>query len=128
MAHKTRGTAEVSKDVTGIMLATFVDEFDNGNSGAGLAIDWNNGRFQAITLTANATLTFTAPTNGKPTTLSLRVIQNGTGGWTLTLPSGIKWPGGTDPVITAAAGAIDIISFEYRGAAGYYGVASQNFS
>lgn len=128
MPHNIRGSANLSKDITGLKLATFTPEVDLGSSGASFNVDWNDGRFQTVTLTANSTVTFTAPTNGQPSTMSLRVVQDGTGGWTLALPTGIKFPGGTDPIITATAGAEDILVLEYRGASGYYGVASQNFS
>jgi hypothetical protein len=41
--------------------------------------------------------------------------------------TGVKWPGGTVPTITATASAVDIISFVYIGTA-WYGNAAQAFA
>ena len=95
-------------------------ETDNGNSGTSKAIDWRNGNHQKVTMTGNCTFTFTAPS--KPCALSLRLINDTTAGRTITLPT-MKWQGGTAPVWTKLANAIDILNLYYDGAA-YYGMAS----
>lgn len=99
-------------------------EVDNGNSGTSKAIDWKLGNHQKVTLTGNCTFTFTAPT--KACMLSLRFIQDSTGGWTRALPT-IKWPGGTVPSWTTTANAIDILSLFYDGST-YYGQAGIAFA
>jgi hypothetical protein len=86
------------------------------------AIDWRNGNKAVITLTENTTITFTAPTSSA--NLVLVVKQNGTGGWTLALPT-MKWPGGTAFTITATASAVDIISIYYDASA-YYAVGNND--
>ena len=89
-------------------------------------IDWTAGNKAKFTFGAgNETLAFTAPS--KPCSLTLVVIQDSTGGRTITWPSTVKWVGGTAPTLSTAANAIDIISFFYDGT-NYYGVASLNFS
>lgn len=62
-----------------------------------------------ITLTANCTLTLpTTATAGKRLTFVVR--QDGTGSRTLAWPAGTKFLGGAAPVITTAAGSVDIIT------------------
>jgi len=99
-------------------------EVDNGNSGTADTIVWNDGNFQKSTLTGNCTYTFTAPTNkGR---YQLVLVQDATGGRTVTWPASVKWPGGTAPTLSTAANSIDIISFYYDGT-NYYGVDSLDF-
>ena len=116
-----------SKDIQNIFLGGF-KEYDNGNSGTAITVDWNNGAAQKLTLTGNATLTFTAPTGGAGNIwrIRLRVIQDATGSRTVTWPT-IKWAGGSAPTLTTTASGIDIITFEYDGT-NYYGVPSLNFA
>jgi hypothetical protein len=103
-------------------LLTYASEYDNGNSGAADTIDWNNGNGQKSTLTASCTYTFTAPTSGV-TRLQLRVIQGGTGSYTVTWPATVKWQANTAPTLSTAVGSVDIITFWWDGQY-YRGVAS----
>ena len=89
-------------------------------------IDWTNGNKAKFTFgSQNDTLTFTAPSN--PCSLQLIIVQDSTGGRTITWPSTVKWVGGTAPTLSTGASAVDIVSFLYDGT-NYYGVASLNFS
>ncbi len=45
----------------------------------------------------------------------------------LTLTNAVKWPGGVAPVITASAGAVDIVSLDFIGTQ-HYGTFSQAFA
>lgn len=74
-----------------ISALIFSAEYDNGNSGASKTVNIANGVVQKITLTANCTLTLTAPTDSKPAYFQLRAIQNATGGYALTFPAGTKF-------------------------------------
>jgi len=88
-------------------------------------IDWTKGNKAKFTFGAgNETLEFTNPPGS--CSLTLVVIQDGTGGRTITWPAGIKWVGGNAPTLTTDANAIDIITFFYDGST-YYGVASLDF-
>ncbi len=98
-------------------------EYDNGNSGTSKAIDWRLSNHQKVTMTGNCTFTFTAPS--KAGMYSLRIIQDATGGRTITLPT-MKKPGGTAFTHSTAANSIDILSIYYDGSA-YYGQLSPNF-
>lgn len=97
----------------------------NGNSGSTFTIIWPTGNKQKITLTANCTFTFGAPSG--VSNLLLMLTQDGTGSRTVTWPSGVKWVGAAAPTLSTAAGATDIVSFFYDGT-NYWGVASLNFA
>lgn len=85
------------------------------------------GTVLTATLTAGVPCTFampTSPTAGQ--SFILRLTQAATSMTTATF-TGVKWPGGTAPTITATASAVDIISFVYIGTA-WYGNAAQAFA
>ena len=76
-------------------------QFDNGNSGSTLTIDWNSGNAQRVTLTA-ATVTLTL-TNGKVGgSYVLECVQDGSGSRLITWAAGggtaVIWPAGTTPI------------------------------
>jgi len=117
---KLGGELDAQSHSIGFTLQTYT-----GNVGT-TTIDWTKGNKAKFTFgSGNETLVFTAPS--KPCNLLLMVIQDSTGGRTLTFPSNVKWAGGTAPTLSTSGGAIDIISFFYDGV-NYYGVASLDFS
>lgn len=101
-----------------------------GNSGTALTIDWANGPVQLVTLTGACTFTFTNPLDGLRATLLLK--QDATGTRVPTLPSTVKYPGGTTPTWSTVAGHVDLVTFTYvtaLGASGnYLAVADVNFT
>jgi hypothetical protein len=63
-----------------------------------------------LTLTAaNCALTFPTPVAGKSMTLVL--IQDATGGRTVTWPATVKWSGGIVPVLSTGANKVDYFTF-----------------
>ena len=77
-------------------------------------IDWRLGNKFKFTFGAgNVTFTFIAPTN--PCTLMLTIIQDGTGSRTITWPGTVKWPGGTEGVLSTAANARDKVALDWDG-------------
>jgi hypothetical protein len=87
--------------------------------------DLTSGTFQTATLTASTACTFTMPTAATGKSFVLKLSQPAlTGNGTATFTS-VKFPGGTAPTITAAAGSIDIISFVSDGT-NWYGNAIQD--
>jgi hypothetical protein len=85
---------------------------DAGNSGASLTINWNNGPVQKVTLTNNATLTFSNATSGGTYTLIL--VQDGTGGRTVTLTD---WDfGDNTPSFNTGINKKNVVSGLYDGA------------
>jgi len=130
---KVAGTLACSGTLTITATTTFVSmtgkvvgltEYDLGNSGASKTVDWANGQNQRIALTAACELTFSNPVAGM--TAKLKVVQGGTGSYTITWPT-IKWAGGAAPTLTTAVGGIDIVSLYYDGTS-YHGVASLGFA
>jgi hypothetical protein len=105
--------------------AGFSSEYDNGNSGASKTINWINGNKQRITLTA-ATVTLTLTSPNVVGNFLLTIIQDGTGGRTISWPASVKWPNGVAPTLSTAAGAMDVVTFYYNGS-NYLGCASLNF-
>lgn len=84
--------------------------FDIGNSGSSKQIDLANGNHQSITLTANCTLTATGFTNAVSCSILLEVIQDSSGGHTLTLPAGWSLPTDGEATINPAINGKTLIS------------------
>ena len=103
-------------DFLGNVIVTFaqasVTEYSNGSGGGALTINWNAGNNQSFTLTGNATITFTNPLSAG--FYFLRIIQGGSGHYTITWPA-TKWAGAAAPTLTLTAGKQDFISFYYDG-------------
>jgi hypothetical protein len=64
-------------------------------------------------MTGNCTFTFTAPSG--PTNILLRIIQDATGGRTITWPASVKWPSAVVPTLSTTASAEDIVTCYYNG-------------
>ena len=101
------------------------DENDEGNSSTAVTIDWTLGNKAKVTMTGNATLTFTAPAG--ETNLLLRIVQDATGSRTITWPAAVLWPAGAAPTLTTTANAIDIVTLYYDGTS-YYGGYATDYS
>jgi hypothetical protein len=95
-----------------------------GSSGTTQTLSLTNGTVQTVTLTGNCT--FTMPTVTAGQSFVLIVSQDATGGRTATF-TGVKWPLGVAPTITATASALDILTFLSNGT-NWYGAAAQAFS
>lgn len=75
-------------------------------------INWNLSTAQVAKLTIGGNRTLANPTNMVDGgTYILRITQDGTGSRTLAYGTAYKWPGGTAPVLSTTAGAVDIITF-----------------
>ena len=98
---------------------------DEGNSSTAVTIDWTLGNKALVTMTDNATLTFTAPSSA--CNVVLKVVQDATGSRTITWPAAAKWIGGVAPTLSTAASSVDIISFFFDGT-NYYGAAGMAYS
>jgi hypothetical protein len=93
-----------------------------GNKTGSTAIDLANGNVFSVTATGNITIAISGATAAKACSFALYVKQNATGGYTITWPQTVKWPGGTVPVTTASANALDIFVLEsIDGGATWYG-------
>lgn len=97
-----------------------------GTVGASSTLALTNGTVLTATLTASTPCTFTMPTATAGKSFILILTQAATGMTTATF-TGVKYPGGTAPTITATASAKDIISFVSDGT-NWYGTAAQAFA
>lgn len=107
-----------------------VNNLGTETDAATVTVDWSDktkGKIRTVTLGASRTLAFSNVTVGQA--IYLRVIQNGTGGWTLTQPAGVKWGGVTAPVVTPTANRMDTFVYVCTAAATYDGyVIDQNMA
>lgn len=92
-------------------------------------VSWNygNGYNTTVTLAGNRTLAITNIPNGSYGTI--KIVQDSTGGRTLTLPSGSKVVNGGAGTLTltTAANSTDVASFYYDGV-NYFWTISLNFT
>jgi hypothetical protein len=93
---------------------------------ASIAWDTSAGHLASVTLGGNRTLA--APTNGVAGTYILRVTQDGTGSRALAYDAVFEWAGGTAPVLSTAAGAVDVLSFVSFDGAAFQGSLIKNFT
>lgn len=87
-------------------------------------LDAANGNRQRITLTGNATFTFSNFSAGQSVLLMVR--QDATGSRTITWPT-IRWSGGTAPTLTTTGSKEDHIMLFYDGTDYFGSVAGQNY-
>lgn len=93
-----------------------------------VAIDCSLSNKYTLTLTEDVTsVTFSNLVSG--TNFDLEVKQDGVGGWTVAgWAAAFTWVGGVAPTISAAAGAIDVMSFSSFDGVTIRSVFVQNFS
>jgi len=94
--------------------------------GTSIAWDLATGNLATVTLTGNATLA--NPTNVTPGTYIVRVTQDAVGAKTLAYGTNFKFPGGTAPVLSTVANAVDILTFINFGGTQLYLVAQKQFA
>jgi len=92
-------------------------------SGGTLNISYAAGNIINLTLTASTTLTLSGHVVG---TYIIKVIQGGSGSYTLTYPASVKWSGGTAPTLSTTVGKIDIITLFHDGT-NFFGTYSLNY-
>jgi len=82
----------------------------------GASIAWDLGAAPVASVTLGGNRTLSNPTNMRDgSTYLLRVTQDGTGGRTLAYGGNYKWEAAVAPVLSTAAGALDILSFTSDG-------------
>ena len=102
--------------MAGNQIQRFAESKGNvGLTSGTLTLDFNGtnkGNHFAVTLTEDVTtVTFSNIPSSGVVPFTIELTQDGTGGRTVGgWPGGAKWPGGSAPTITSAAGAVDVIS------------------
>ncbi|MQX36810.1 hypothetical protein [Roseospira navarrensis] len=88
--------------------------------GAAHTVSLADGEYQALTLTADTALTLPDPPAGRGYSITLRLIQDATGGRTPTLQqadaTAAKWVGAAAPTWQTTAGAGDLVAVTHDGA------------
>jgi hypothetical protein len=98
-----------NNDLSGVRNVLYHAEVDDGNSGVADTVSWIAGGAHKSTLTGNVVFTFTAP--GGITAVTLKLVQDATGGRTVTWPASVK----NAPTLTTTANTTSIISFYWDG-------------
>ncbi len=83
------------------------------NTGSAYTLDYSQANAYRLTLTDNCTFSLAAPPAGVAVGITVDLIQDVTGGRTITWPgsSVVKWPGGASPSLSLAASAVDLLFF-----------------
>lgn len=101
-------------------------EYNLGNSGSSVTVDFASGPRQKVTLTsATVALTFTNPPYPS-SNCRLKIIQDTTGSRLITTGGAVYWPNDTLPVPTSSTGAVDIINLYWDGTA-WWATMAKNF-
>ena len=98
-----------------------------GVVGASFTFVITAGTVLTAILTASTPCTFAMPTSPTAGNSFILLLTQAATGMTTATFTGVKWPGGTVPTITATASAVDILSFVYIGTS-WYGNAAQAFA
>ena len=99
------------------------------NATGATSLNLVNGNIFNVTLTGNASLSFTGAVSGKASSFTLYLKQDGTGNRTVTWPSGTKWSGGA-PTLSTGANAVDVFVLESldAGVTWYASLVGANFA
>lgn len=101
-------------NMAGYALIKYTERSAAVSSSGTATLDLSTGRLFAVTLAANTTIAFSnVPTSGV-TSCTLELIQDATGGRTVTWPASVTWAGGTAPTISSAANALDVVTLYTR--------------
>lgn len=104
----------ISKDsgsliIDGLQVAN--KAYNKGSVSGAVEINWNQGNTQVITLTGNTTLTFA---NAKLNSFyTLIVIQDGSGGHSLSFPATSK-AGGGELALSDAVNAVNMVTIHVQ--------------
>jgi hypothetical protein len=97
---------------------------DHGSMGSTETFDVSSANVHRGVLDANCTFTFTGASSGRACALTLHLVQDATGSRTVTWPASVDWPGGTAPVLSTAANAVDVLTLHtVNGGTTWYGFA-----
>lgn len=99
-------------DQTWASLTAGAAYVNHGNTGATETIDVTAGPVHRIVLDASCTLTFTSPSSGVAWAFTLIIVEDATGGRTITWPASVKWPNATAPTWSTTANARSRLVFQ----------------
>lgn len=113
-------TAQTEQNKT---LQTWAETLATQSSVSGTAtVNLNNGNAQQLTLTGNVTgFTFSNVPAAGAVRLTLYLVQDATGGRTVTWPGSVTWLGAQPVINTAANGVTGVVLQTLNGGTGWYG-------
>ena len=110
---------------------SFSNIFETTVTGSGTGVSQDSGKWVKITLTADYTITSFTTTGynvigtydgTQVISVSLIVTQDGTGGWSLTLPSNVVWDENGAPTLNTTANTVTFLSFiSYNDGTNWFG-------
>ena len=124
-AERTNTATLTNKTLTSATLLNPASTAQALTDAATITWDASVGEVASVTLAGNRTLAL--PTNIKVGTYLIKITQDATGTRTLAYAAGYKWAGGTAPVLSTAANAIDLITF-YSDGTSLFGAAQKAFA
>ena len=89
--------------------------YATSSSGAGsMALDFDAGSHQKITLTGNQSgITYSnGPAANESKTVTIDLVQDGTGNRTMSWPAALKWAGNVECTLSTGANDIDRVAIE----------------
>jgi hypothetical protein len=101
-------------NLNGNQIQNYAEKSLVTSQGTTYNIDWSAANLFEITLTNNIGLTFSNLVGGKSITALL--IQDGTGGRTITSWPSVKWTSGSVPTLSSGSTAVDVFTFLTRSA------------
>lgn len=113
----------------GWYLEAGVDPVGVGALSSGATVNWNLGLYPSAELTLDQSPTLAAPTNIQPgQTYELALVQDATGGHSITYDPIFKWPGGIPQQPDATANAESLMSVWARSATALWAGINQGFA
>lgn len=138
----TEGTSEASKVVTAdsngdvnfseeVKAKSYTETFSSVSSSSNTTtFDLETANVFSTTLSEATTFSFTnPPASGTAVSFIVKIIQDSGGNaYSVTFPTSVDWPLGSDPALTTDASAVDVLVFlTHDGGTTYYGfVAGQD--
>lgn len=83
-------------------------------------VSWLVGNFAYMLMTENTTIAFTTPAESGDLVLKLK--QGGSGSYTVTWPSNVRWVGGSAPSLSTTVGHFDQFRIYYDAVLDEYGI------
>lgn len=114
-----RAIAAADLPTTGLNITSHYGTITSDTDGSTITFNLSTSDWHTVTLGGNRTLAVSNPTVGQQ--FSIILVQDGSGSRTVTWFSTVKWPGGTVPTLSTAAGAIDVFTFKCVSSGNYYG-------
>jgi hypothetical protein len=86
----------------------------SSSSAGSMALDFDAGSHQRITLTGNQTgITYSnGPAANESKTVTIDLVQDGTGNRTMSWPAALKWAGNVECTLSTGANDIDRVAIE----------------